>query len=170
MKPGRGVAGAALLQASISHHSEEMHAHQAVPFPAVIAFLKQRKKQQQESPFPNGNARGCPVMLCFTDANCRLVSKFLQCVLRALDCLCGAPFHQCWAAGGCAYSSAGASWRGLGLCPKRTGLCLGRCCFHRNTSVYFSLGHPWYAYHFPTASEQHMDCMKVCCETPTSSE
>jgi hypothetical protein len=43
MKPGRGAAGAALPEASISHHSEEMRAHQAVPFLAVIAFLKRRK-------------------------------------------------------------------------------------------------------------------------------
>lgn len=51
MKPGRGVAGAALLEASISHHSEEMHAHQAVPFPAVIAFLKQRKDSSKNHLF-----------------------------------------------------------------------------------------------------------------------
>lgn len=50
MKPGRGVAGAALPEAFISHHSEEMHAHQAVPLLGRNCIFK-AEKRQQESPF-----------------------------------------------------------------------------------------------------------------------
>lgn len=149
MKPGRGVAGAALPEASISHHSEEMHAHQAVPFLTVIAFLKERK-----------------------DSKNRLFRKEMLedglkcCALQMWNSVLFQSFSSaCWGPGIVCVGHLSISFEErVGMLtlmqeqagkaqarPEGSPLYLGRCCFHRNTSVFFSLWSPlrWHALPLP---------------------